>query len=59
MKPILITLSFILSIQSTFSQHVKYSDSTKQIRPTLFADLGEPYSTLDSMAIDKKGHPIL
>ncbi len=59
MKPILITLSFILSIQSTFSQDVKYSDSTKQIRPTLFADLGESCSTPDGMAIDKKGHLFL
>ena len=48
---------------SLFSQKitetVKYSDSGKLIKPSLFANLGKSCSTPDGMALDAKGHLFL
>ena len=56
------TIAAFLAISSfcTYSQEIKqeiaYSETSKRIRPTLFADLGETCTTPDGMALDKKGN---
>lgn len=37
-------------------QEIVYSETSKLIKPTLFADLGETCTTPDGMALDKKGN---
>jgi len=58
MKYLLIILPFICSFQS-FSQlngqEIRINNVSKQIKPTLFADLGKTCSTPDGMAIDSAG----
>jgi sugar lactone lactonase YvrE len=44
---------------NVMAQEVSYSDTSKQIQPTLFADLGETCSTPDGMAMDQKGNLFL
>lgn len=55
----IITLLAISSF-SSFSQEIKheimYSETSRRIKPTLFADLGETCTTPDAMALDKKGN---
>ena len=62
MKYLVIILSIIFSFQS-FSQlneqEIKINNKAKQIKPTLFADLGETCSTPDGMAIDSAGNLFL
>lgn len=41
------------------NQEITYSKSSKVIKPTLFADLGETCQTPDGMALDKKGNLFL
>lgn len=62
MKYLLIILQFICSFQS-FSQlngqEIKVNNESKQIKPSLFVNLGETCSTPDGMAIDKAGNLFL
>lgn len=41
------------------NQEITYSKTSKVIKPTLFADLGETCQTPDGMALDKKGNLFL
>lgn len=59
MKKVLIGLALMGFIPHVFAQEASYSESTKQIKPTLFADLGASCSTPDGMAIDQKGNLFL
>lgn len=63
MKQLFTVLLILGTSTSIFSQNinqeVKYSETTKQIKPTLFTDLGPSCSTPDGMAIDKAGHLFL
>jgi sugar lactone lactonase YvrE len=63
MKKIALYLLIIGFAPSLLSQRitekVKYSDSGKLIKPSLFANLGESCSTPDGMALDNKGHLFL
>lgn len=38
------------------AQEITYLETSKRIKPTLFADLGETCQTPDGMALDKKGN---
>ena len=40
-------------------QEIKYVESARRIKPTLFADLGESCQTPDGMAMDRKGNLFL
>ncbi|WP_136666741.1 hypothetical protein [Flavobacterium sp. H122] len=50
-----ISLFTIISLNS-LAQEIKFNDTSKLIKPTLFADLGETCTTPDAMALDKKGN---
>jgi sugar lactone lactonase YvrE len=52
------TIGILILICSSglFSQEIKSSQTSKIIKPTLFADLGETCQTPDGMALDKKGN---
>ena len=54
---ILMNASNLFSQES--KQEIKYNETSKVIKPTLFADLGETCQTPDGMALDKKGNLFL
>ncbi|WP_121326683.1 hypothetical protein [Flavobacterium sp. 81] len=58
-----IGILILMSTSNLFSQEnkqeIKYSETSKVIKPTLFADLGETCQTPDGMALDKKGNLFL
>ncbi|UUW10845.1 hypothetical protein NLG42_08515 [Flavobacterium plurextorum] len=54
---ILFNASNLFSQES--NQEITYSKTSKVIKPTLFADLGETCQTPDGMALDKKGNLFL
>lgn len=43
-------------IEKNNAQEITYLETSKRIKPTLFADLGETCQTPDGMALDKKGN---
>jgi hypothetical protein len=49
-------IGILISSSTLFSQEIKFKTSSKSIKPTLFADLGETCQTPDGMALDKKGN---
>lgn len=55
---LMLMTSFHLFSQEN-KQEIVYSKNSKQIKPTLFADLGETCQTPDGMALDKKGNLFL
>lgn len=58
-----IGILILMSTSNLFSQESKqeinYSETSKLIKPTLFADLGETCQTPDGMALDKNGNLFL
>jgi len=62
MKHLFISLLFLYSFQLSAqknNQEIKINNESKQVKPTLFADLGETCSTPDGMAIDSAGNLFL
>lgn len=55
-----IGILILMNTSNLFSQEnkqeIKYIETSKLIKPTLFADLGETCQTPDGMALDKKGN---
>lgn len=49
-------ISFLNVCAQEKSQEIKFVESDKRIKPTLFADLGESCQTPDGMALDKEGN---
>lgn len=56
---ILILLSAVNLFSQESKQEIKYDTTSKLIKPTLFADLGESCQTPDGMALDKNGNLFL
>jgi sugar lactone lactonase YvrE len=56
---ILILMNTINLFSQERKQEIVYSKTSKLIKPTLFADLGETCQTPDGMALDKKGNLFL
>ncbi|TDE47139.1 hypothetical protein E0I26_03380 [Flavobacterium rhamnosiphilum] len=54
------TIIMVVCSLNLFSQEIKqeigWSETSRLIKPTLFADLGETCTTPDGMALDKKGN---
>jgi sugar lactone lactonase YvrE len=54
------TIAMVVCSLNLFSQEIRqeivWSETSKLIKPTLFADLGETCTTPDGMALDKKGN---
>lgn len=55
----LLCLSLFYSFAQTTNPKIKVDTVSKQIKPTLFANLGEAYPTPDGMAIDNLGNLFL
>ncbi|SHM33376.1 NHL repeat-containing protein [Chryseobacterium polytrichastri] len=53
---ILILMNALTLFSQEIKQEIVYSKTSKLIKPTLFADLGETNQTPDGMALDKKGN---
>jgi DNA-binding beta-propeller fold protein YncE len=53
---ILIFMNAVNLFSQEDKQEITYSEVSRTIKPTLFADLGETYQTPDGMALDKKGN---
>ncbi|AZB07682.1 hypothetical protein EG344_01885 [Chryseobacterium sp. G0162] len=56
---ILILMNSLNLFSQVSKQEIIYSETSKLIQPTLFADLGETCQTPDGMALDKKGNLFL
>ncbi|WP_369614870.1 hypothetical protein [Flavobacterium sp. CFS9] len=56
---ILILISSLNLFSQEKKQEIKYNETSKVIKPVLFADLGETCQTPDGMALDKKGNLFL
>ncbi|OXB23412.1 hypothetical protein B0A80_10715 [Flavobacterium tructae] len=56
---ILILISSLNLFSQEKKQEIKYNETSKVIKPALFADLGETCQTPDGMALDKKGNLFL
>lgn len=56
----LFVVALVVKASVLFSQNAKqdivYNNQSKNIKPTLFANLGETCTTPDGMALDSKGH---
>jgi len=54
------TITAVVCSLSLFSQEIKqeivWSETSRLVKPTLFADLGQTCTTPDGMALDKKGN---
>lgn len=53
---ILIFMNTVNLFSQESKQEITYSEVSRTIKPTLFADLGETCQTPDGMALDKKGN---